>query len=32
VPEPKEIFLHFERIMIEKHLVASLDELYPFKS
>jgi len=32
VPEPKEIFLHFERIMIEKHLVASLDKLYPSKS
>jgi glyoxylase-like metal-dependent hydrolase (beta-lactamase superfamily II) len=29
VPEPKEIFLHFERIMIEKHLAASLNELYP---
>jgi len=29
VPEPKEIYLHFERIMIEKHLTAHLDELYP---
>lgn len=29
VPEPREIYLHFERIMIEKHLAARLDELYP---
>jgi len=26
IPEPKEIYLHFEKIMVEKHLTTSLDE------
>ncbi len=26
LPEPREIFLHFEKIMVEKHLTTSLDE------
>lgn len=29
IPEPKEIYLHFEKIMVEKHLTTSLDEFYP---
>lgn len=28
IPEPKEIYLHFEKIMIEKHLTAPIDEFY----
>ncbi len=32
LPEPREIFLHFEKIMIEKHLAASLDELHHLKA
>ena len=26
LPEPREIYLHFEKIMVEKHLTTSLDE------
>ncbi|AAB88992.1 MULTISPECIES: MBL fold metallo-hydrolase [Archaeoglobus] len=26
IPEPREIYLHFEKIMVEKHLTTSLDE------
>jgi hypothetical protein len=29
IPEPREIYLHFEKVMIEKHLNISLDEICP---
>ncbi len=29
IPEPKQIYMHFEKIMVEKHLTTSLDEFCP---